>query len=495
MARAFTAPRPASYAPLPPPVHRRRFDGPLPPGPGIGVPGVSLARFLIDTPGFLLRLHRRYGDAVAFSLNGQLSLALFAPEMVDTVLVRSSRSFVKGLGFERMRKVLGEGLLTNEQPIHLRHRRMMQAPFHRERLDGYAATMAASTATELAAWEDGATVPVGPRMMALTLDIVARTLFGTDASAHADRIAHSMEVAIDRIERTMLPGLDRLDRLPLPWFQAFPRAADDLAQVAEHLIAERRAAASDDPPGARGTAADHADDAGFDAREDDLLALLLAMRDDDGGGLDDDEVRDEVLTLILSGHETTANVLTWAQAYLATAPDVRRALEAEADDQAWLDDRRAPSVEEVMDAEVAGLVLAETLRLAPPVWVAPRRAIEDVEVAGVPVPAGAHVLVSQYVTHRDPRWFPEPERFDPWRWRRRPERELPRGAYVPFGGGNRRCLGEHFALLEARIILLAIARQIRLQPLDARHPVPPAQPRATFRPRGKVPMLVTRRTA
>jgi len=492
MARAFTAPRPASYAPLPPPIDRRRFDGPLPPGPGPGVPGIGLARFLADTPGFLLRLHRRYGDAVSFSLNGQLFLGLFAPEMVDAVLVRSARSFVKGVGFERMRKVLGEGLLTNEEPIHLRHRRLLQAPFHRDRLDGYAATMAASTRTELATWEDGAIVSVGPRMMALTLDIVARTLFGTDASEHAGRIAHSMEIAIDRIERTMLPGLDRLDRVPLPWFRAFPRAADDLAEVAEQLITARRAA-SDAMPRDAGTADGHA--APGDPRSDDLLALLLAMRDDDGGGLDDDELRDEVLTLILSGHETTANVLTWAQAYLATAPDVRRSLETEADAQAWLTEGRAPGIEEVMAAEVAGLVLAEALRLAPPVWVAPRRAVEDVEVAGVPVPAGAHVLVSQYVTHRDPRWFPDPDRFDVWRWQRRPERDLPRGAYVPFGGGNRRCLGEHFALLEARIILLAIARQVRLEPPDPRHPVPAAQPRATYRPRGAVPMRVTRRTA
>lgn len=491
MSRAFTAPRPASYAPLPPPIVRRRYDGPLPPGPGPGIPGIGLARFLADTPGFLLRLHRQHGDAVSFSLSGQLFLGLFAPEMVDAVLVRSARSFVKGVGFERMRKVLGEGLLTNEEPIHLRHRRMLQAPFHRERLDGYAATMAASTRRELATWADGATVSVGPRMMALTLDIVARTLFGTDASEHAGRIAHSMEIAIDRIERTMLPGFDRLDRVPLPWFRAFPRAADDLAEVAEQLIAARRARTGgpDDPRSSQPHAA------AADPRADDLLALLLAMRDDDGGGLDDDEVRDEVLTLILSGHETTANVLTWAQAYLAAAPEIRRALEAEADQQDWLSEGRAPSVEEVMAAEVAGLVLAEALRLAPPVWVAPRRAIEDVEVAGIPVPAGAHVLVSQYVTHRDPRWFPEPERFDPWRWRQRPERDLPRGAYTPFGGGNRRCLGEHFALLEARIILLAIARQLRLEALDPRHPIPAAQPRATYRPRGPVPMRVTRRTA
>ena len=475
--RAFTAPRPEAYAPVPPPLRRRGFDGPLPPGPGRGVPGVTTARFLADTPGFLLELHRQHGDAVAFELNRQLFLGLFAPEMVDGVLVRHTRSFVKGVGFERMRKVLGEGLLTNEEPIHLRHRRMLQAPFHRDRLDGYAATMAQATDLELEQWQPGSNVATGPRMMALTLDIVARTLFGTDASAHSERIATSMEVAIDRIERTMLPGLDRLDGLPLPWFRAFPRAADDLAEVAEELIAGRRA--TPDP---------HADD------RDDLLGLLLALRDDDGSRLTDDEVRDEVLTLILSGHETTANVLTWALSYLAAAPATREALEAEADAQAWLAEGRAPTVEEVMGTEVAGRVLSETMRLAPPVWVAPRRALEDVEVAGVAVPAGAHVLVSQYVTHRDPRWFPDPDRFDTDRWLRTPERELPRGAYTPFGGGNRRCLGEHFALLESRIILLAIARRFRLTPVDPARPIPPAQPRATYRPRGPVPMRVVERS-
>lgn len=481
MVRAFTAQRPASYAPVPPPVRRRRHDGELPPGPGRGVPGVTLARFLADTPGFLLDLHRRYGDAVSFDLNGQVFLGLFAPEMVDEVLVRSTRSFVKGVGFDRMRKVLGEGLLTNEEPIHLRHRRMMNAPFHRDRLDGYAATMARSTSTEFDRWRDGEVVPVGPRMMALTLDIVARTLFGTDAREHEARIAHSMEIAIDRIERTMLPGLDRLDRLPLPWFRAFPRAADELAEVAEQLIAQRRVGADTATP---------ADGPDVRGGGDDLLGLLLALRDDDGSGLSDDEVRDEVLTLILSGHETTANVLTWAAAYLAAAPRAREALEAEADGQAWLDEDRTPTRDEIMATPVAGHVLAETMRLAPPVWVAPRRALEDVEVAGVEVPAGAHVLVSQYVTHRDPRWYSDPEAFDPWRWERRPERDLPKGAYVPFGGGNRRCLGEQFALVESRIILLAIARRLRLEPVDRRRAIPAAQPRATYRPRGIVPMRV-----
>jgi cytochrome P450 len=400
------------------------------------------------------------------------------------VLVTQQHDFVKGVGFERMRKVLGEGLLTNEEPIHLRHRRMMQAPFHHSRLDAYAALMATLTREELDSWQPGGVVELAPRMMALTLDIVARSLFGTDARAEAGRIGEAMDVAIDRIERTMLPGLDRLDDLPIPWFRAFGRAADELAEIAERLVAERRARRSTEgAPSDLATA----------RREDDLLGLLLTLRDEDGSTFSDDEVRDEALTLILSGHETTANTLTWAFSYLASHPEVRAALEDEADAQDWIGDGHPPRIEDLAAAPVSGWVLSETLRLAPPVWVAPRRALRDVDVEGVHIPAGAHVIVSQYVTHRDPRFFPEPDRFDPWRWRDGFERSLPRGAYVPFGGGTRRCLGDQFALAEGRIILLEAARRFRLEALDPARPIPVAQPRATYRARGPLPMRVVSR--
>jgi cytochrome P450 len=486
--RPFDAPRPASYAPLPPPIGPARARRTaLPPGPRSRLGLGPLLRFQRDTPGFLIRLRAEHGDAAAFLLGRQLFVAVFAPAMVHDALVARQHDLVKGVGFARMRLVLGEGLLTNEEPVHLRHRRMMQAPFHHSRLDGYAALMADLAREEVDRWRPGGVVRLAPAMMSLTLGIVARTLFGTDARAHAGRIAAAMDVAIDRIERTMLPGLDRLDGLPLPWFRAFRRASDDLAEVAEGLVAERRARAA---AAADGTAPV---DVATARREEDLLGLLLALRDEDGSAFSDDEVRDEALTLILSGHETTANVLTWAFSLLAAHPEARDALEAEADAQDWLDGDRAPTVAELMAAPVAGWVLDETLRLCPPVWVAPRRAVVDTELGGVPVPAGAHVLVSQYVTHRDPTHFPDPERFDPWRWRDGLERRLPRGAYVPFGGGTRRCLGDQFALLEGRAILLAAARRVRLEPLDASRPLPAAQPRATYRARGPVPMRVVAR--
>jgi cytochrome P450 len=480
--RPFTAPRPDVYPSLPRPIRRRAAVGhPLPPGPRTVLPGLTTLRFQRDTPGTLLALRERHGDAVSFFLGGQLFLGLFAPEMVNDVTVAKQHHFVKGVGFARMRKVLGEGLLTNEEPIHLRHRRMMQAPFHHARLDGYAALMSRLTRERVRSWQDGQAIALAPQMMSLTLEIVARTLFGTDAREHAEAIGEAMDVAIDRIERTMLPGLDRLDRLPLPYFRAFGEAADRLADIAERLIAERRASGA--PTTDVATAREH----------EDLLGLLLALVDDEGVALTDDEVRDEALTLILSGHETTANTLTWAFSYLATRPDVVDALAREADGCDWLDGQRTPTIDDLVATPVAGDVLSETLRLAPPVWVAPRRALVDVEVGGVAVPAGAHVLVSQYVSHRDPTHFPDPHAFRPERWRDGLERRLPRGAYFPFGAGTRKCLGDQFALAEGRIILLEVARRVRLEPADPARPMPAPEPRATYRTAGPVPMRVVAR--
>ena len=476
LARPFTTPRPQSYAITPPPIKRRAAAHlQLPNGPRPLIPASLLLKFQRDTPEFLLNLRDTYGDASSFFLAGQLFIGLFAPAMVYEVTIAQQSSFVKGVGFARMRKVLGEGLLTNEEPIHMRHRRMMQPPFQKSRLDGYATLMTDLTTGQIGAWQDGEVVLLAPAMMRLTLSIVAETLFGTDALRFADQIGEHMGVAIDRIERTMLPGLDRLDSVPLPYWQKFHESADVLAEIAEELIAERRAT--------------------YDPTDtSDLLSLLLSLRDEDGSQFTDEEIRDEALTLILSGHETTANMLTWAFSWLAARPDVLAALQREADASPWVREGRAPTLEEAMQADVAGQVLSESLRMAPPVWVAPRRALRDLDICGVKVPAGAHVLVSQYVTQRDPRWFTDPHIWDPERWSADFASTLPRGAYFPFGAGTRKCLGEHFALLESRIILLLAAHQVTWEPADPRQPIPKAEPRATYRAAGDVPIRVHRRT-
>jgi cytochrome P450 len=466
----FSATRPADYAPIPRPVRSRRaVSGGLPPGPKT-LPGVLTARFLRDTPAFLHNMLLEYGETSSFFINGQLFYAFFSPDGVVDVTVKHQHSFIKGVGFERMAKVLGTGLLTNEEPIHLRHRRMMQPPFHHSQLDGYAATMQRITREHIATWAVGDEVSANEELMRLTFQIVAQLLFGTEIDRYAEGVQHHMGIAIDRIERTMLPGMNLLDGSPVPYFASFKRSADYLATVADDIIARR--VASTKAGGELGT---------------DLLGLLLAARDaDDGSAMSHDEVRDETLTLILSGHETTANVLTWAMCYLRDRDDLWKELRAEAEQ--YLPEEAAPELRRVLSAPVARAIVNESLRLAPPVWVAPRRAIEDVTVDGVKVPRGAHVLVSQFVSHRNKRFFPEPEQFRPERWANDLEAKLPRGAYFPFGAGTRKCLGDQFALLEAHIILMEFARSLRARPIAPG--IPRAEPRATYRPSGGVPATI-----
>lgn len=464
MVRPYTAERPVEYPAKPAPIRSRRGLAGLPPGPK-DFPGLLTLKFAADTPGFLLNLQRTYGDAASFFLGGQLFIAVFSPEAVVDVTVKKQHSFIKGVGFERMHKVLGRGLLTNEEPIHLRHRRMMQPPFHHEQLDLYAAIMRDIVTDHLATWSGGQQVDANEEMMRLTFQIVARLLFSTDIDDYAEGVQHHMGVAIDRIERTMLPGFDRFDHTPLPYFRAFKKSSDYLAAVAEDIIARRVEG------GTHG---------------DDLLGLLLDARDDDNTALSHDDVRDETLTLILSGHETTANVMTWALAYLRDRDDLWDNVAAEADE--YLPRNETPRLRQVLTAPWTKAIFAEALRLAPPVWVAPRRALENVDVGGIPVPRGAHVLVSQYASHRSATYFEDPDSFHPERWEGDFESSLPRGAYFPFGAGTRKCLGDQFALLEAHIILMEMARDKRPRPVSPG--LPEAEPRATFRPKGGVPSVV-----
>ena len=458
--RPFAAPRPTEYPSKPAPIKSRSGLSHLPPGPRDRSPLLTF-KFIANTPQFLLNLYRTHGNASSFFLGGELFLAVFSPEAVVDVTVKKQHSFVKGVGFERMHKVLGRGLLTNEEPIHLRHRRMMQPPFHHQQLDEYARVMQEIVKAHLNGWAEGEQRPANEEMMRLTFQIVARLLFSTDIDDYAEGVQHHMGVAIDRIERTMLPGLDRFDKAPLPYFRKFKESSDYLADVAEDIISKRVAS------GTHGT---------------DLLGLLLDARDDEDQALSHDDVRDETLTLILSGHETTANVMTWALAYLRDRDDLWQKVAQESAE--YMPVGQPPALRQILQAPTTRAIFAEALRLAPPVWVSPTRAIEDVEVAGILVPKGAHVIISQYASHRNPELFPEPEQFKPERWRDDLESRLPRGAYFPFLAGTRKCLGDQFALLEAHIILMEMARSLRLKPISSSLPAP--EPRATFRPKGGV---------
>ncbi len=457
----FDAPRPGEYREIPAAISRRDArELQLPPGPNPALADLLTLTFMIDTPKFLQRMQERHGDITSFFLARRLFIGIFSAQGTYEVTVSKQHHFVKGVGFARMRKVLGEGLLTNEEPIHMQHRRMMQPPFHHGNLDSYDALMHRIIDGHTKKWESE--IQHADEMMALTLEIVAQCLFGMESSNYTKQIAHSMEIAIDRIERTMLPGLDRFDSSKIPYFTKFRNSSDDLVSIADEIIAKRIDSKSD--------------------RTDDLLGILLAIR----SSISIDHIRDEVLSLILSGHDTTAYVLSWAFSYLSANPTWQAKLQEEA--KSW-DLTKAPTYQELEErTPIASAILWEALRLAPPVWVAPRIAVDDVEIDGRKIPKGAHVLVSQYVTQRDPRHFHDPERFNPSRWLNPDfEKSLPKGSYFPFGAGSRKCLGEFFALAESRLILLFVGARFNIK-----NDFPKAQPRATYRPKGSVPTKLTK---
>jgi cytochrome P450 len=283
----------------------------------------------------------------------------------------------------------------------------------------------------------------------LTLTIVGDTLFGTDVESDAITVRQALTDVFEIFPLTMSPLAPFLELLPLPSVRRYKRAVATLDRLIYRIINERRRTAAD-----RG----------------DLLSMLLLARDDEDNGapLTDTQVRDETMTLFLAGHETTANALTWTWHLLSQHPDVEQRLHQEID--AVLDDRQADA-DDVARLPYTRMVLAESMRCYPPAWGIGRRAIEDVEIGGYTIPRGTVVLFSQYLLHRDPRFFPEPERFDPDRWLPERQQARPRFAYFPFGGGNRVCIGESFAWMEGILVLATLARRWRLERLET-SPVP-----------------------
>jgi cytochrome P450 len=422
----------------------------LPPGPPDRFFGLAAyPAFGGDRIGALARLARKYGDIVTFKVGPQRMVLLNHPDYVEDVLVTRARLFKKGRALERAKGFLGEGLLTAEGDAHLRQRRLVQPSFHRQRVVSYAETMVAHASRTAERWRDGEELDVATQMNQLTLTIVGDTLFGTDVESDAISVRQALTDVFEVFPLTMSPLAPLLERLPLPIVRRYKRAVATLDRFIYRIIDQRRRNPTD-----RG----------------DLLSMLLLASDEEENGarLTDLQVRDETLTLFLAGHETTSNALTWTWHLLAQHPDVERRLHQEID--AVLDDRR-PGAGDAARLPYSRMVLAESMRCYPPAWGIGRRAIEDVEIAGYTIPRGTVVLVSQYLLHHDSRFFDEPERFDPERWRPESSQARPRFAYFPFGGGNRVCIGEAFAWMEGILVLATLAREWRLERLDA-GPVP-----------------------
>ena len=425
-----------------------------------------------DPLAYLERLVQRYGDLVAFPMPRTPVLLVNDPDGARRVLVENARGYSKAtVQYGALSAVTGSGLLTADGEDWRQRRRIAQPAFHHAGLDVVAEQSVGAGRRVLERWShapDGAVVDVDAACMQATLEVVGRTLFDADLAADGERIVAAVHDALEVVvQRARTP---RPAWLPLPSRRRLARAVAALDETCARVVAARRA---------RGLSAD-----------DDLLGLLLRSADEHGG-LTPRQVRDELVTLVIAGHETVASALSWTFALLAEHPDVQAEVQAEVDTvlggraATWADVPRLQRTRQVLD---------ESLRLYPPAWVVTRRALAADVVAGVPVPAGTLVIVSPWLLHRRPQAWADPQRFAPDRFRE-PRDSAPRGDYLPFGAGPRLCIGRDFALVEGVLALATVLAQVRVEPPAG--PGAPARPDVdalvTLRPHGGLPLRVVRR--
>ena len=414
----------------------------------------------------------QFGDIFYYRAFSRHIYFLNNPDLIEQVLVTNCQNFIKGVALQFNRRIFGNGLLTNDGDSWLRQRHLIQPAFHRDRIESYGDTMVAYTERMMAGWHDGEMRDIHQDMMRLALEIVAKALFNVEMTEEKDRIAGALNTFMELGSRgrMLLPPILRL--LPTADNLRYRRAARQLDDIVYGLIRQRRS---------NGLFAD------------DLLSRLLQAQGRGEGAMSeramsDQQLRDEVMTLLLAGHETTAVSLSWAWYLLAQYPEVEKKLWSEL--RAVLKGR-SPSVKDLSRLPYTERVVKEAMRLYPPAWAIVRNCLKDCDIGGYRVPAGATVMMSQWVTHRDRRYYQQPERFNPDRWLEGRAKTASKFIYFPFGGGPRTCIGSSFAAMEAVLVLAAIARryQVRVAP---DFPVEPL-PTITLRPRRGVKVVVTRR--
>ena len=384
-------------------------------------------------------------------------LLVYHPDAIEELLVARNRDFIKSPGVRLLQPLVGEGLFLAEGESWLRQRRLLQPAFHRQRIVGYGEVMAALADRHLAGWKPGEVVEIHGEMMALTLAIVAKTLLDADVSGDAHEAIQAANVLMADFGARLQSFNVIPFWMPTPRNVRSRRAIRRLDTLILRIIADRRARGGD-----RG----------------DLLSMLLDAQDaDDGSRMTSRQVRDEVITMFLAGHETTAVALSWIWYLLATHPEVEARLAGELRDVLA---GRAPAVADLPRLRYAAMVVTESMRLYPPAYGLGRQAALPTEIAAQPVAAGDIVIAPTWVVHRDPRWFDEPLAFRPERWAGDLAQRLPRFAYLPFGGGPRQCIGNSFAQMEAVLLLAAIAARFRLALLPGQRIVP--RPYVTIRP-------------
>jgi cytochrome P450 len=443
--------------------------GPYPPGPKSRFPA-NLLRFRppADPLAFLSSVAYKYGDIAHYRAGRQHVVLLSDPELIRVALVNEPHVFIKSRVMQRTKVLLGEGLLTSEGESHMRQRRLVQPAFHRQRIAAYAASMVELAALAGERWKDGATMDIHQEMMRLTLAIVGRTLFSVDIENEAADLGAAITALLDLFPFLVMPFSEWLERLPIGPPRKAALAVKRLDATIYRIIESRRTR--------KGI-------------ERDLLSMLLEARDAEAGEhVNDRQVRDECMTLFVAGHETTAVALTWTWYLLSQHPKIEARLHQEIDSVLG---GRLPSFDDLPQLRYAEMVVAESMRLYPPAWTVARLALEPYHLREYMVPARTLLMMSQWVMHRHPRYFPDPERFDPERWTPEARASRPKFSYFPFGGGPRQCVGEGFAWAEVILLLVTLAQRWTMRLLPG-HPVEP-QPRLTLRPKYGMRMVLKKR--
>lgn len=438
-----------------------------PPGPR----GLSFLWRLLRAPegwlDFLTGCQRQYGNVVSFRFLGVPACLINDAAGIEQVLVTDHQNFTKSMDYRALSRVLGQGLLTSEGELWKHQRRLVQPAFFRERILSYGGLMTSYTTRLVQSWQSGEVRDVHRDMMRVTLEIAARSLFSVEIEGDAGAISQALTVILNEMPK--LAGFAFLpDWVPVPGLGGFRRALAELDGVVYGIIRRRRT--SGERPG-------------------DLLDMLLDARDEDGQGMSDRQLRDEVMTLLLAGHETTANTLSWTLYLLAQNPAEQAHL---AEELGTVLEGRTAEAAALQRLPYTQMVLMEAQRLYPPAWAIGRKALHDFDVSGYRVRAGTNIIVSQWVLHRDPQLYPNPQRFDPERWREEVagRRSLPKFAYLPFGAGPRVCVGASLALTESALVLATLMQHFRFSLASAEKVK--AFPSVTLRPKKGLHLRVER---
>jgi cytochrome P450 len=442
-----------------------------PPGPHEPWLVGSARRIQRDPIGFNMSMRRSYGDVVEVHFLRWPTYMIFHPDDVRHVLQENNRNYNKDTYITTyLKPLLGQGLFTNDGPSWLRQRRLMQPAFHRKQLIGFGALMTSAATAMLERWEDFARrdqpLDIAAEMMRLTLRIVGQALFSIDLSDEADKVGQAFTTWSRLFAHYAYNPFPPLG-VPTPRNRRMRQAIRMLDVVVQDIVTERRRQRSE---------------------RVDLLAMLQAARDEDTGQqMSDRQVRDEVMTLLLAGHETTSNALSWTWYLLSEYPEVAAQLRAELSQALG---GQTPTVEHLPQLTYTHMVLEEVLRLYPPAFGFNRRSVGEDQIGGYVVPANTLIWMSPYVTHRHPDFWQDPEVFDPERFSPARAAGRPHFAHFPFGGGPRLCIGSNFALMEAQLILATIAQRFQLRLLPDRRVEPEVL--LTMRPRHGLPMMLSK---